>query len=382
MLYNKHSVVSNTQKLLVDRLTAKFNQFNINPKIVKTEEIPLSKLKSNLNGTRFTGEDAKSVTSLVEIINNGEYDPERYIPPIVESNIDNNYIIISGHHRYHAHLNVGRDKMFSVVVKFACDRDREVWRAAENVKNIDGYYKNPSSEIDQVNHITRLIHEGIIDSDRNSIESFIIDSGIHTKKAEKSVNNLVNKVLKNIGNHVDYVRSWENTEKKDVIAKLEKVLPDRKFISATFKELDDVDYDNRAMMQAIDSFVNEPNKPISIVYAINGADKDKIEKIRKHKPKSLVSQYFDIWKKVFDLYEQGHDIRKMVNFEPLPQLGCEIQDADNGVTSFVNSIKMKYSEKEVIEQIFTYINNGDSELKNRLKKLLLENESDKVSKFF
>jgi hypothetical protein len=385
---NTNSVVSsnniskkdNRANTLTNRLLSKFEQSNIDASIETVlTEIQLTNLKDNNNTVRPSGEHIDIVTKMVELIENGEYDPYRYIPPIVErSGINSdNYVIVSGHHRFKAHRALELPTMECAVVKFKSERDRSLWRQLENTDGFDGFVKNVTSREDNIRVVSDLVSRGIISNDRKSIQDYIIDANIVTKKAEKSINTIVNDVLKNTGNHntYDYVRTWDSAEKKEVIEVLQNKFPDKKFVSATFKELEDIDYDHRTMLQVVDSFVEDPTRPIVVVYAVNGANKEKIEDIRDHKPKRLVSSFMERWTKVIDLQNNGFDLNKMVTLDPLPQFGAEIKGTNNGIEDFISRFEKKYSNtdevvEKLMEAMLTANGNDRKSLKERIKKIM------------
>jgi hypothetical protein len=375
---NKNNVVNNVTSNknvndMINRLEAKFTQSNINGKLTNVKEIELSLLLDNANSVRFSGVSQEIILKMVDIIQNGEYEPYRYVPPIVEE-INNKYVIISGNHRFKAHQALKKDTMLCVVVKFDTERDRSIWRQLENTEGFDGFVKNVSTHEDNIAYVSNLVTEGVIGSDRDSIQQYIVDAQLVTKKAEKSINNIVNAVLKKTGNHKsqDYVRSWDGTEKKEVVQQLQDKYEDKKFIGATFKELEDLDYDHRAMLQITDSFIEDPKRPIVVVYAVNGANKDKIEEIRDYKPSHLVKNFVDRWSAVLDLQKKGYDLNKLVSLEPLPQFGSEIKGEDNGVDEFVSRLEKKYSNKdELVKKIMKAIKDGKStDLEDTLGKIL------------
>lgn len=370
----------NRANTLATRLLSKFEQSNIDATIETIlKEIPLTNLKNNSNSVRPSGEHIDVVTKMVELIENDEYDPYRYIPPIVEPSSvkSDSYVIVSGHHRYKAHQALELDTMECAIVKFKTERDRSLWRQLENTDGFDGFVKNVTSREDNIKIVSDLVSRGIISSDRKSIQDYIIDANIVTKKAEKSINTIVNDVLKNTGNHntYDYVRSWDSGEKKEVIEVLQNKFPDKKFVSATFKELEDIDYDHRTMLQVVDSFVEDPTRPIVVVYAVNGANKEKIEDIRDHKPKHLVSSFVERWSKVIDLQNKGFDLTKLVTLDPLPQFGSEIKGNNNGIDEFISRLEKKYSNtdevtEKLMEAMLTAKGSDRKALKDRIKKIL------------
>ena len=80
----------NRANTLTNRMLSKFKQSNISATIENLlVEIPLTSLKDNGNSVRPSGEHLDIVTKIVELIENGEYDPYRYIPPIVEHSVVN-----------------------------------------------------------------------------------------------------------------------------------------------------------------------------------------------------------------------------------------------------------------------------------------------------
>lgn len=370
----------NRANTLANRMLSKFEQSNISATIENIlVEIPLTSLKDNTNSVRPSGEHVDIVTKIVELIENGEYDPYRYIPPILERSgmNDGSYVIISGHHRFKAHRALELTTMECAVVKFKSERDRSLWRQLENTDGFDGFVKNVTSREDNIKIVSDLVSRGIISSDRKSIQDYIIDANIVTKKAEKSINTIVNDVLKKTGNHntYDYVHSWDSAEKKEVIEVLQNKFPDKKILSVTFKEEKDIDYDHRTILQVTDSFIQDPTRPIVVVYAVNGADKEKIETIREFKPTYLVPNFMDRWSKVIELQNKGFDLSKLVTLEPLPQFGAEIKGTNNGIEDFISRFEKKYSNtdevvEKLMEAMLTANGNDRKSLKERIKKIM------------
>lgn len=371
----KNNSINNATAALSARIYDKCVESNINITITDIVNIPLEKLRGNSNSVRPSGECQDTINKIVETLRNGQYDPYRYFAPIVEKTDDDNYLIISGHHRYKAHISDKRDSMLCVVVKFNDERARNIWRQLENTESFDGFVKNVATREEHVKYVSNLVNTGVIGNTRKSIEDYLVDAKIVSKKAEKSINTIVNEVLKKTGNHnsYDYVHSWESVEKKEIIDLLQRKIKDRKFISATFKEKDDVDYDHRTMLQIIDAFVENPERPIVVVYAVNGATKEKLEDIRKHKPTHLVPSFLKRWNDVQALQEAGHDLNKIVTLEPLPQLGSEVFVTNsNAITEFISACEKKYTNKdEMAEKLMeVMLNSKGDELKQRIKQLL------------
>jgi hypothetical protein len=375
---NTTNVVNNdVTSVLTKRIYSKFDQSNINPTITEITEISLTNLKSNYNKVRTKGECLDTVTKMCELIKNGEYDPFRYVPPIVESVGQDKYMIVSGHHRFMAHRALDINTMLCVIVKFNDERERSIWRQLENTNGFDGFVKNVSTDEENIAYVSDLVNKNIIAADRKSIQDYILDARLVSKKAEKSINKIVNSVLKNTDNHhtYDYVKSWSDTEKKEVVEVLQNKFPNKKFISAAYKELEDCDYDHRTVVRICDSFLEDPTRPIVIVYAVNGADKQKIESIREFKPNHLVSSFVNRWTKVLELQSKGYDLNKLVTLDHLPQFGSEIKGTNDGIDDFIANFEKKYSNNDevtekLMEAMLTATGNDRKALKDRIKKIL------------
>ena len=73
-----------------------------------------------LSGSEIRKINSKYIDELAYLIKNNEYDVTLYIPPIVEKNEDDDsYTIISGHHRYKAHLLCKKKEMVCVIAEFS-----------------------------------------------------------------------------------------------------------------------------------------------------------------------------------------------------------------------------------------------------------------------
>ena len=112
-----------------------------------------------------------------------------------------------------------------------------------------------------------------------------------------------------------------------------------------------------------------------MVYAVNGANKEKIENIRDHKPNNLVSSFVERWSKVVELQNNGFDLTKLVTLDPLPQFGSEVKGTNNGVDDFISRFEKKYSNtdevvEKLMEAMLTADGNDRKALKERIKKIM------------
>ena len=166
---------------VIDKVAFKFAELDIKNSNLKLETIPLNKLQTNKNYARMSGLDKNCIVELANLIKNNKYDLNNFISPIVEQNDDGDgYTIISGHHRYKAHILAKQKEMVCVVATFSSDLDRNAWRVHENSPYNENYVKNTSGDKDYVNIILSLLKDKTsgIEPNRESIEKFIVRAKI------------------------------------------------------------------------------------------------------------------------------------------------------------------------------------------------------------
>ena len=96
---------------------SKFNQLKINGDFVEFKNIEMGDIITTNNKVRFSGTDAAKVEQFKVIISNNQYRPyHKGPPPVAEPIGEGKYILISGHHRYDAHLDVGHKTILCIVL--------------------------------------------------------------------------------------------------------------------------------------------------------------------------------------------------------------------------------------------------------------------------
>lgn len=337
---------NNTGANVISRVTELFENLNINSTF-ELKDVHLNKMMQNKNSARMKGECMKTIIDLANLINNGKYNPELHIPPVVEFNkTDGNYTIISGHHRFKAHKLAKKTKMTCIVTKFSDDYQRSVWRTFENSEASDSFVKKYSDEKNNISLIANLVQTKIVSDDRDSIERFIRD----TKLAylAKTVKSLTDKVLARIGKvDSDYVKTYEKTD--EIIDELQSKYPDTRFITQTFKGKVDLDYDERVRNKIVDSFLQFPEKRIALIYSVVDNEKDEVLEIRNYKTEHLVSDFVKKCREVTRLHDEGYSLKDIVTLHPLPQTGKEIAGADEGMNKFKSNLDKTFSEKASIK---------------------------------
>lgn len=340
------TVNTNNGAIVISRVTELFENLNINSSF-ELKDVHLNKMMQNKNSARMKGECLETIKNLANLINNGKYNPELHIPPVVEFNKkDGNYTIISGHHRFKAHKLAKKTKMTCIVTKFSDDYQRSVWRTFENSEASDSFVKKYSDEKNNVSLIANLVQTKIVSDDRDSIERFIRDAKL--AYLAKTVKSLTDKVLARIGKvDSDYVKTYEKSE--DIAKEFQDKYPDIKFISQTFKSKIDSDYDERVRNKMVDSFLQFPEKPIALIYSVVDNEKDEVLEIRNYKTEHLVSDLVKKCREVTRLHDEGYSLNDIVTLHPLPQTGKEIAGDDEGMNKFKSNLDKTFSEKASIK---------------------------------
>ena len=344
---------------VIDKVAFKFAELDIKNSNLKLETIPLNKLQTNKNYARMSGLDKNCIVELANLIKNNKYDLNNFISPIVEQNDDGDgYTIISGHHRYKAHILAKQKEMVCVVATFSSDSDRNAWRVHENSPYNENYVKNISDDKDHVNIILHLLKDknSGIEPNRESIDKFIVRTKITVNVITKS--KLINSILKNIGiiDH-DYIHPLETKDFKSHVDNISLEIPDVKFISSTFGPTKQ-DYGTRTFSKLSRAFIENPTKKICVPYSISGAtNSDKLIEHRT-KVKLEMEKLLAMSHKIVQLENEGYNFMDLIDFVPLPQLGNEIKnEKDGGLNKCFEKIKKSYSKKTTKKKSVKNISN-------------------------
>jgi len=307
---------------------------------IRFERIPLDKVtvRPNKNTSRVTGIDQGNVDDFVELMENGMYEPEYHIPPVVTEGPNNTYYIESGEHRYNAHLVMDDNgwpdfkNFYAAVVTFEdaagfpADYWREVWVTKENTQ-ITPFVRKPAKKEDIASSVANLVNKKIINRDEKSITLAIENMGVNPNTSTfQSIKSLV---WKHLGNGAKVVQGIHDKRKSAFVKEYAKEFNmSREPIAATFKELDDADYDWRLLKKLYKLYVKNPkNFTQTLVIAhTNGADPQKVRKIRDRK-KTLLSRFVADMKQFLQVMETSK-VPFEVDLRWMPQLDGEISETD------------------------------------------------------
>jgi hypothetical protein len=344
---------------VIDKVAFKFAELDIKNSNLKLETIPLNKLQTNKNYARMSGLDKNCIVELANLIKNNKYDLNNFISPIVEQNDDGDgYTIISGHHRYKAHILAKQKEMVCVVATFSSDSDRNAWRVHENSPYNENYVKNISDDKDHVNIIVSLLKDknSGIEPNRESIDNFIVRTKITVNNITKT--KLINSILKKVGviDH-DYIETLETKDFESHVDNISLEIPDVKFISSIFGPTKQ-DYGTRTFSKLSHAFIENPTQKICVPYSISGAtNSDKLIEHRT-KVKLEMEKLLAMSHKIVQLENEGYNFMDLIDFVPLPQLGNEIKnEKDGGLNKCFEKIKKSYSKKTTKKKSVKNISN-------------------------
>ena len=278
-----------------------------NPGMRVVEIVPDFKFKNlndpkGKNEVRHGQEDIKQIGKLQQIIKNGKYEPQFYVSPIVEIKGDfNRADLISGFHRYAAHIGCGKETMYVTVVEFfaaegkSAEYWRLMWKLVENDK--EEKIETPRTKADIVKTLVQMIADEIMTSSEKDIDSALKDAHLTPTK----ISEYKSEIFKELGKSHKVVTTIDTKEHK-------RLVEGKSGITVTYSEPSNPDYESRALRAWQESKIKGKNKPL--VTRINNAGNEKIDKVREVKDdslKSLLLEQWEFWKPFFESGKSPYD---------------------------------------------------------------------------
>jgi hypothetical protein len=272
------------------------------------------------------------VMSFRTILRNNEFRPDVYTPTIVNKD----YVVISGKHRYQAHLAENKTHIPIVIVEFIDykglpgDCWRTTWQSNENDSNKRAYAAEDRSDEQIIQTTIKQIKLGYIQNTLKDIDKSLMYQNIPKVKRAKYIT-AINKLLSENSN-TDIMHSYTtDTMRKYIVKnKLADVFSTKKDIevdsnntvnfTVNFYPQEAKDLDNATIFNIINAKEKYPESKIRIFYAIDSCDKQKIISYRTRKSK-LITNTVDKMKKFLKNFK-SEDVEML----PLPQLPKEIKD--------------------------------------------------------
>lgn len=288
-------------------------------KVVGFREFPLDKLVGNKqkNDVRFAQTDEGAVGKLMKIISNGKYEPQYHVPPTVEMVDEEFGELVTGFHRYAAHVGKNKSNMWVAIVEFEDFRGmsaaywKSQWKLIENKEEEN--VKTARTQEDIVGKIVNMIKvEKVMTSSEEDIVQALKDAELSNGKIALYTS-LIFKKLGQVTKVVDAVSEQELTS----FAKNY----DANTYTATFTDVKNKDYDKRAIFNYFESVM--AGNPKTCVARINGSNQEKVLLIRSKKEtviKNEIQYLIDVVK-----YAENNNIDLAGNFslKYVPQLHNE-----------------------------------------------------------
>jgi len=325
-----------------NKIEMRFNYLEIKNYKCRFKDIPINKLRSNENKVRKKGEDIKTIETFAQFINDGTYDVQMYIPPVVKYNSDDDdYTIISGHHRYKAHKVAKQKKMYCAVITFNSEDDAFRWQVHENSPNFENYTKNViKDENDYVDFIKSMTP--IKDRNREFLKKKITELKI--VKSEDAVDRIINKILQSDKTYDEnYIHTWTDVDTEPYMNSVKESNPHVKCLQFNFNPTKK-DYIMRCLRKIMESYIENPERKMCLTYSISGVkDSEHLQKYRDQIPEQLKKLGDMISKFEKTKKESGHDLKDLINFYSLPQLKNEIKEKDLGLKKLSNKVNKDLS---------------------------------------
>lgn len=284
---------------------------------------------------RVRGLNTKKIEQHQISINNGQYQPEYYVPPVVEKNTnpdyDGEYLQLTGEHRYQAHLNTGATHFYAAVVEFvdengkSADYHRDIYMSNENSEFSGEVAQEKRKPEDVVATVVAMVQKKTIPSTDEAISSALSDLGyLKRTNAHKNLMNDVNATLGKGG----VVSTIATSELKATEKKLNEENDDVFTTCRVHNKASAFhrDYHPRLISEVIvprlePALKGKEIKPIDVMYAFNGLTPSEVEQTRPllESKRFIDTFYLNTAKPFVDLYEKGI-INENVNVDFFNQL--------------------------------------------------------------
>lgn len=293
-------------------------------RIIEVVELPIDQIVSTKKGKNFArlkGIDMVRSNQYAQLILNGEYRPEYYIPPVVTKIGKNKYKLVSGGHRHEGHILAGAQTFYCVIVEFydTCGKSAEYWeyvyQSNENDRSSVEVEKNYRKNEDCISTVKAMVDDGIIADEEDSIKSALEDIGF--SRTSDTGKNLYNLVMASLG-HIKGVTRLYNKKEVNRL-QMKHTTPSERAIVRTMKDSTgkDTDYDPRLVKTVVNELLEHDLKIKALIH-FNGLSPVEIQNVRPKK-RNLIKTEYEFAKKFVELYESGEiDERVSINF--LPQI--------------------------------------------------------------
>jgi len=290
-------------------------RFKYFAKVPMENVIPTS--KGPFINPRVKGLNIAKIELHENAIRKGQYQPEYYVPPVVEETLYDNFLQNTGEHRYQAHLNTGATHFYVAVVEWvdedgkSADYHRDVYMSNENSEFSGEVAQEKRKPEDVVATVVAMVEKDTIPSTDEAISSVLSDLGYQKKtNAHKNLINDVNAALGKGG----VVATIATAELKSTEKSANEDNDDVHTTCRVHNRASEWhrDYHPRLISEVIvprlePLLEKKPIKPIKVKYAFNGLTPAEVKHTRpKLESKKFIDKFYqDVAKPFVSLYEKG-----------------------------------------------------------------------------
>jgi hypothetical protein len=267
---------------------------------VKAEKVSLKKIKSTKDNLKVNTRklDIKTLNQFKSIIRRDRYNTEIHIPPCVTED----YELISGEHKYQAHLALDKQEIVVAVVKFIeydnmpADFWLLNWQSVENDPANDDFVRNPRDDNQIIQTILKQIDLKLIEPTEKAVNKSLIYQKVSPTRRKFFISAILNntqhssKICKVYDsdladNYIDQNYSVELSTPTKIILNEDD---DTVYFKQQFKKPEDKkDYDNRVLFNYIEAIKQYPNADVKIFSYIDDCNETRITEVREAKLKLI-----------------------------------------------------------------------------------------------
>jgi|TARA_B100001093_G_scaffold461392_1_gene475800 hypothetical protein len=282
------------------------------------------------NVSRSKGYNPDKVRKFEDIIKRGEFKHGDDVPPVVVKLRNGKYRLVSGHHRFEAHYNVGCAYMFVIIVEFNdCENFNAeywlyTWQDIENKEDKNKVDKEVRTEDDIISNILHCCRQGLVDvTNEEEIKTVLVHRGI-SRKSSKFLP-MLRTIQRESGKYKGIPRVYTDADKHLEDHGLESDVNVLTPVMMESKSGKDSDRDPRWIRRVLNlSKVIDKVKPIISYFHWDGLLTKEIIKVREVKDSQIMIQEVD---KALDLLSFIKDggLRR-IDLRYLPQIEGDDED--------------------------------------------------------
>lgn len=301
----------------------------IETKIVKVKDIKVN-TESDSNTRQL---DFNIVNKFQKAIRNRTYDVTLNTPPCVLED----YTIVSGNHKYNAHVLENQEYITVAVVKFIDFKNMPAkywqlnWTSVENNPDNDTFIRLARTDEQIIITTLRQIEFKLINPTEIDVKKSLKDQQVTPER----FNYFISEILRNTKNSATVCKVYKSDTVDDYVNlnfNIELSTPKKIIVNADDntiyykqqfkKELDDKDYDNRVFAQFVKSNLKHNSCNVNILAYVDSINPNHIIAVRAAKLK-LISNKIAEMKQFIKLYDENKV--KDLQFTFLPQLPSEFK---------------------------------------------------------